>query len=118
INKALDVQPAARHTHSQWTSLLTCALPYMSNALSKVVTTALKQICHNIEALSQCYSASCTLASSTPVQPSWEHRWNRRLGSGRIWPFEKTTQWLPQIRKTPSVSVIHPVIPSSMCTAC
>uniref|UniRef100_A0A0K8T476 Protein dopey-1 n=2 Tax=Lygus hesperus TaxID=30085 RepID=A0A0K8T476_LYGHE len=62
INKALDVQPAARHTHGQWTDLITCALPYLGGALSKVVTTALKQICHNIEVLSECYSSSSSLS--------------------------------------------------------
>ncbi|XP_073990011.1 protein DOP1 homolog isoform X1 [Rhodnius prolixus] len=58
ISRALDVQPQSRHTHAHWTALVACSLPYQGAALTKVVTTALKQICHNIEELSHCYSAA------------------------------------------------------------
>ncbi|KAK9507537.1 hypothetical protein O3M35_007370 [Rhynocoris fuscipes] len=56
ISRALENQPYSRHTHAHWTSLVACSLPFQGPALTKVVTTALKQICHNIEELSHCYS--------------------------------------------------------------
>lgn len=56
ISRALEMQPYARHTHSLWTSFVASSLPCLGNALTKVVTTVLKQICCNIEELSQCYT--------------------------------------------------------------
>ncbi|KAL1122274.1 hypothetical protein AAG570_003679 [Ranatra chinensis] len=56
ITRALELHPYARHTQSQWTTLITCSLPYLGSALTKVVTTVVRQICNNIEALSKCYT--------------------------------------------------------------
>ncbi|XP_014250328.1 protein dopey-1 homolog isoform X1 [Cimex lectularius] len=54
ITHALDIT-THRHTHANWIGLLACALPYLGPALTKVVATSLKQICHNIEVLSENY---------------------------------------------------------------
>ncbi|XP_024216432.1 protein dopey-1 homolog [Halyomorpha halys] len=61
VSRALEMQPYSRHTHSFWTSFVASSLPCLGNALTKVVTTVLKQICSNVEELSQCYAGKSSI---------------------------------------------------------
>lgn len=62
VSRALEMQPYSRHTHSFWTSFVASSLPCLGNALTKVVTTVLKQICSNVEELSQCYGGKSNIS--------------------------------------------------------
>ncbi|XP_039275981.1 protein dopey-1 homolog [Nilaparvata lugens] len=55
IVKALEQQGRACYSHTHWTALVTCALPYLGPALTRVVTTVVRLICANIEAVSKAY---------------------------------------------------------------
>lgn len=55
IIRALELQGRSRYAHIHWTGLVTCALPFLGTALTRVVTTVVKQLCSNIEILSKAY---------------------------------------------------------------
>lgn len=55
ILRALEAPGRAAYAHTHWTALVTCALPYLGGALTKVVTSVVKQLCSNVEQLSSAY---------------------------------------------------------------
>ncbi|XP_072162239.1 protein DOP1 homolog isoform X2 [Bemisia tabaci] len=55
IMKALEPNGLLRHMHQHWTSLVTCSLPYLGKSLTRIITSVIKQLCGNIELLSQTY---------------------------------------------------------------
>lgn len=55
IIRALELQGRSRYAHIHWTGLVTCALPFLGTALTRIVTTVVKQLCNNIENLSKAY---------------------------------------------------------------
>uniref|UniRef100_A0A1B6DLS2 Uncharacterized protein n=2 Tax=Clastoptera arizonana TaxID=38151 RepID=A0A1B6DLS2_9HEMI len=67
IVRALEQQGKTRHTHMHWTSLVTCSLPYLGPSLMKVVTTVVKHLCSNVEALSKAYFQDESCVVSVPA---------------------------------------------------
>lgn len=56
ILRALEAPGRASYAHTHWTALVTCALPYLGSALTRVVTAVVKQLCANVEQLSRAYN--------------------------------------------------------------
>lgn len=57
ILRALEAPGRAAYAHTHWTALVTCALPYLGNALTRVVTAVVRQLCSNVEYVSKAYDA-------------------------------------------------------------
>lgn len=55
---ALHPSARMRHSHINWTSLVTSSLPYLGSALVNVVSVTVRQLCANIETLSEVYADS------------------------------------------------------------
>ncbi|XP_050425290.1 protein dopey-1 homolog isoform X2 [Adelges cooleyi] len=55
---ALHPSARMRHSHINWTTLVTSALPYLGPALVNVVTVTVRQLCANIETLADVYADS------------------------------------------------------------
>lgn len=53
---ALHPSARMRHSHINWTSLVTSSLPYLGLALVNVVTVTVRQLCANIETLAEVYA--------------------------------------------------------------
>jgi len=53
---ALHPSVRMRHSHNNWTSLVTSSLPYLGPALVNVVTVTVRQLCANIETLAEVYA--------------------------------------------------------------
>ncbi|XP_050520178.1 protein dopey-1 homolog isoform X2 [Daktulosphaira vitifoliae] len=55
---ALHPSARMRHSHINWTSLVTSSLPYLGPALVNVVSVTVRQLCANIETLADVYADS------------------------------------------------------------
>lgn len=53
---ALHPSARMRHSHINWTSLVTSSLPYLGPALVNVVSVTVRQLCANIETLAEVYA--------------------------------------------------------------
>jgi len=53
---ALHPSVRMRHSHINWTSLVTSSLPYLGPALVNVVSVTVRQLCANIETLAEVYA--------------------------------------------------------------
>lgn len=53
---ALHPSARMRHSHINWTSLVTSSLPYLGPALVNVVSVTVRQLCVNIETISEVYA--------------------------------------------------------------
>lgn len=53
---ALHPSTRMRHSHINWTSLVTSSLPYLGPALVNVVSVTVRQLCANIETIAEVYA--------------------------------------------------------------
>lgn len=60
ILRALEAPGRAAYAHTHWTALVTCALPYLGSALTRVVTAVVRQLCANVEQVSKAYTPADT----------------------------------------------------------
>ncbi|XP_046668094.1 protein dopey-1 homolog isoform X3 [Homalodisca vitripennis] len=67
ILRALEAPGRAACAHTHWTALVTCALPYLGAALTRVVTAVVKQLCANVEQLSKAFNPSDSNVISMPA---------------------------------------------------
>lgn len=56
LGAALHPSARMRHSHINWTSLVTSSLPYLGPALVNVVSVTVRQLCANIETLAEVYA--------------------------------------------------------------
>ncbi|XP_034245297.1 protein dopey-1 homolog isoform X2 [Thrips palmi] len=56
ILSALRMQGQLRWLHQQWTTLVTCSLPFMGQSLAHVVLSVVRQLCDNLRALAPLYA--------------------------------------------------------------
>ncbi|KAI5703359.1 hypothetical protein M8J75_010863 [Diaphorina citri] len=56
LARALESNPGLRASHQHWTTMLTCALPYLGKSLTTVVKVAIKALCANVDYLAEVYS--------------------------------------------------------------
>lgn len=56
ILSALRMQGQLRWLHQQWTTLVTCSLPFMGQSLAHVVLSVVRQLCDNLRSLAPLYA--------------------------------------------------------------
>ncbi|KAL1459039.1 hypothetical protein WDU94_011052, partial [Cyamophila willieti] len=56
LARALESNPGLRMSHQHWTTMLTCALPYLGRSLTNVVKVAIRSVCANVDYLAEVYS--------------------------------------------------------------